>query len=73
MRIEKNKVKFKKCPACLGIGKIKTFPTWAHYAPQIRQKARRLYGEGLSLRKIGKEIGVNHPQKVYSLIKAIKL
>ena len=73
MRILKNKIKYKKCPTCLGVGKIKTFPTWTHYAPEIRRKARRLYREGVSLRKIGKEIGVNHPQKVYSLIKATKL
>ena len=73
MRIQKNKVKFKKCPTCLGSGKIKTFPTWAHYTPETRAKARELFRQGMSLRKIGKEIGVNHPQKVYSLITAIKL
>ena len=56
------------CPVCLGEGKIIDKSPQSRYTPKTRAKARKLFREGLSLREIGKEIGVNHPQKVYSLI-----
>lgn len=57
----------KICPLCLGKGKI---VDRHHYPLKVRNKARRLYAKGLSLRKIGEKIGVNHPQKVKSLLKS---
>jgi predicted DNA-binding protein YlxM (UPF0122 family) len=58
------------CPLCQGKGKIKQ-PTFGHvYTDEQRKKARKLYAQGMSLREIGKEIGVEnpHPQKIKSLI-----
>ena len=60
------KNQYHTCPLCLGKGKIK-----GHlYSPEVRKKARKLYAKGISLREIGKEIGIDHPQKVYSIIMA---
>lgn len=56
------------CPTCEGSGSVKRRHT--NYSDEVRAKARKLYRKGLSLREIGKEIGVNHPQKVWALINA---
>lgn len=56
------------CPTCLGAGKLINNSTYKRYTPKLRAEARRLFRNGLSYRAIGKAIGVNHPQKVYSLI-----
>ena len=37
-----------------------------------REKARELFKQGMSYRKIGIKIGINHPQRVKSLIMAKK-
>ena len=64
------KEQFRECPTCLGVGKVKVISLFGHYTPEVRKKARELYRQGLTLRKIGEIIGVNHPQKVMSLIKS---
>ncbi len=63
----KSKNKYKVCPLCLGKGKL--FDRH-HYSDKTRASARKLYADGKTLREIGKVIGVDHPQKVMSLIKA---
>jgi hypothetical protein len=58
----------KKCPLCDGKG---TVPKRQNtYTKDQRERARKLYAQGVSLRVIGQEIGVNHPQKIKSLIMA---
>ena len=67
------KNKFRVCPLCLGSGKIKSLTgSYQYYNAEIRQKARELYRKGFSYREIGKKIGVNHPQKVASMIKSVR-
>jgi transposase-like protein len=58
----------KTCPLCQGTGE--TQQRRGRFSKAIREKARKLYKEGMSLRKIGKEIGVEHPQRVRSIIMA---
>ena len=55
------------CPLCKGKGYI---ISRFGYSYKLRSKARKMYAKGITLRKIGKEIGVDHPQKVKSLIVA---
>ena len=54
------------CPLCKGKG----FIIQSHYSDEKRTIARKLYAKGISLREIGKEIEIDHPQKVKSLIMA---
>lgn len=63
------KKEIKKCPMCLGKGKLLQ-ANYVTYSPKIREKARMLYRKGFSLRKIGAKIGVIGAQKVKSLIMA---
>jgi hypothetical protein len=53
------------CPLCKGKGKI---VDQRHYPANVRKKARAMFAKGITLREIGKTIGVEHPQKVKSLI-----
>lgn len=64
------KAHFKVCPLCLGKGKLLDKH---HYSNKIRNKARQMYAKGIKLRDIGKELGINHPQKVKSLIMSYNL
>lgn len=68
--MKRNSYSKKKCPLCAGTGKV---IDRYHYTKAQREKARRLYAKGVGLRKIGQEIGVNHPQKVKSMIMAKNL
>lgn len=60
--------KFKAvCPLCHGSGEIVA----RQYPHEIRVKARKLYAQGMSLRAIARELGIDvNPQKVKSLIMA---
>lgn len=59
------------CPTCGGKGTVMRH-IHARYSAAQRAKARRLFSEGMSLRRIGEEIGMKdfHPQKIRSLINA---
>jgi hypothetical protein len=59
------------CPTCEGTGKVMR-QIHEKYSEQQRAQARKLFRNGISLRQIGKEIGMKdfHPQKVKSLINA---
>lgn len=59
---------YRDCPLCKGTGLVVKRNN--AYSSEQRQKARDLYAKGITLRAIGKEIGVEHPQKVKSLIMA---
>ena len=61
------KIIYKFCPLCRGTGRV---IDKHHYPDSIREKARKLYSQGVKLREIGRKLGVNHPQKVKSLIMA---
>ena len=60
------------CPTCLGAGVV-IREKRTKYSSEIRTRARELYRQGVSLRKIGKELNINHPQKVLSIIKSNNL
>lgn len=55
------------CPTCLGTGKI-VGTSVVKYSEETRKQARKLKREGKTYREIGKLLGIDHPQKVYSLI-----
>jgi len=61
---------YKKCPTCLGTGKIIRQLNRRNYTPEVRAEARRLYRKGFTLRVIGEKLGIDHPQKVLSMIKS---
>ena len=61
------------CPLCLGRGKVKAgIGGYKYYTAETREWARELYRQGLSYREVGQKIGINHPQKVASLIKSVR-
>ena len=62
----------RECPVCRGAGRVLTKSHYRLYTDGVREKARRLYRKGNSLREIAKAIGINPPnaQKVMSLISA---
>lgn len=63
------KQKTRKCPLCKQ-GRIKVIG-WSKYTPEIREKARKLRRQGLSFRKIQRELGIKGgPQKIKSMIEA---
>jgi hypothetical protein len=68
--LELEALKFFKREA--GYSQEKPTPNKAiRYSIETRAEARKLYKDGkMTLREIGKKIGVNHPQKVFSLIMA---
>lgn len=60
-----------KCNWCDGKGwrdltKIQT--NWIKYPPTVRKQALKLVAKGMTLRKIAKTLGMNHPYSVTSLI-----
>ena len=60
-----------KCYYCSGTGLTLRRPQKNKYTDRQRQKALKLFKQGMSLRKIGKEIGLKEPvhaQQVQSLI-----
>ena len=42
---------------------------WHGYDPEVRQRAVQLYVDGMNLRRIGRQLGVNH-QSVANWVKA---
>ena len=65
----KNKLIKTVCPRCKGTGFARAYNREPIYSDIIKRKAIRLRGEGLTLRAIGKILGVKHPQSVSNLIK----
>jgi hypothetical protein len=67
-KLEKLKV---ICRYCNGTGKreITRFKKSFFHTDKERKKAFDLFKRGLSLRAIGKKIGIKHPQTVHWLIK----
>lgn len=62
---------FETCPLCGGSGEIKS--RMYKYTTAQRDEARKLYREGITLREIGRRLGIGeHPQKVKSMILAKK-
>ena len=60
-----NKIKYRVCPKCNGTGKTANN---FYYTPEIRKQAIYFRNKGFSYYRIGKILGINHQQKVKSLI-----
>ena len=60
-----------KCRYCNGTG-LKYFIRFkrkgSFYSAETRKRAFDLYSEGMTLREIGRRMGIKHPQSVKSLI-----
>jgi len=58
-----------KCPLCNGKGKILSLYRSPHsYSYKQIKEARKLYRNGLSLRKIAQKMKIKHPQTIKNLI-----
>jgi len=57
------------CPRCGGTGFARGYDINPKYSDKLKEKARKLYETGLTLREVGKKIGIKHPQSVKNLIK----
>ena len=60
------------CPVCGGTGKIISKIKRHTYSEKERETARKLLSKGLTYREIAEKMGIDHPQKVYSMIKVFK-
>jgi len=62
-----NKGKIRKintvCPRCGGTGFARVYNRNTKYG-ELGEKAKKLYESGLTLREVGKEIGIKYPQSV---------
>lgn len=56
------------CPRCNGTGKARSFRNMPKFPLSVLKNAEELYQKGLTLRQIGKEIGVKHPQTVKNIL-----
>lgn len=59
------------CPYCAGTGQFVRRKGTGYYTDEQRKKALKLWQQGVTLREIGKQIGMKepvNPQRVKSLI-----
>ena len=76
-RIKKDKkmkeLHYKTCPYCEGAGKIARLISESRhrlYSIEEKKTAYDLWRNGVTLREIGEQLGVNHPQKVKHMIES---
>ena len=56
------------CPRCHGTGKARAFNRNQKYSEKLRERIKKLYDKGYSLRKIANKLALNHPQTVKNIL-----